>query len=104
MTGLDMAVLVIILLAIGLVASLYYAWTEHCRAQGQQRRAEELSCWAEAYQLDLVAAEQKNQQLRQRNATLVELHALRVRQLLAANYRIIAETVVWRQGGNEQRD
>jgi uncharacterized protein HemX len=38
MTGLDMAVLVSILLAVGLAASLYYAWTEHCRAQAQQRR------------------------------------------------------------------
>lgn len=100
MTTLDLAVLLIIVLAVACLFLSLYARQEHAQAKAQQRRGEELFCWADAYQHDLAAAQHKLAAQHKRIGALQDLHALRVRQLLAANYPIIDRAKNWRHQRN----
>jgi hypothetical protein len=100
MTTLDLAVLLIIVLLLACLFLALYARQEHAQAQAQQRRAEEMYCWADAYQHDLAAAQHKLAAQHTRIARLQELNSLRLRQLLAANYPIIDRAKNWRHQRN----
>lgn len=87
---LNATVLLIGSLVIGYFFMALYARQEHQDAERQRRRADELAAAAVECQLDNVDLHRRLQQQRQRHADLQALYALRVRQLLAGNFDLIA--------------
>ena len=69
----------------------------HWRRLRQQIAVEEAQAWAEEYQRESAALANECERLRDQLASLQELHVLRTRQALAANYRIIASNVEWKR-------
>ncbi len=85
--------------ALGLVAAwLWVDLVEARRAATRQRiRAEEADAWADEYERTAAAFRAELDGLRERYATLTELHGEAVRRLLAVNYVVIYRNLEWKR-------
>lgn len=84
---------------LAIVAGWLWADLVEARREAERQRIERetVSAWADEYQREAAALDAECGRLRNQVATLQMLYAERTRELLAANYRIIATNVAWKR-------